>query len=586
MQNKIKYYYFETIVFILFSCYLYYIIEPVLLYVVQDNVFFTTTGFFLDHIKYPGGILDYLNSFSIELLRISWIGALLLTAVALAIVLISKQVFKQFGIKENMFYLHLMPLIFLTALYSNHTSEIYFLASFGTLITLLAFMVFNRWQSSSITKNTLLGWILAFVVYYTAVDMVYFFLFLCIIRILNVNKESLLQTFFLLLFPLIIPWLSYTYFFVITHKEAYFKIMFPENIDPVFILMLLTYLVITMGLRFYKDKGIKRLKNPFFAMPIILLCLAGSAYYTFDPENKQTDQYIYLAREHDWDEIISLSQHTKAFDNLRIFLINRAMCHKRILLTKFFSIPQNLKFDGLVLSRDYSIALPLLKSDFYMDIGLINQANHWAHEALSIKGETPLILKRLAEVNLIKNKLDAADMFLRKLKNTIWEKQWAVSYLEALQKDATLASDQEIQSERHLVLTEDFVTWGSFVQLDLEKILKQGKGTRMTYEYLMIYYLLDKKYKNFLALLPSIGNYGYQKIPKLFAEAFLVYLSSTKASIKPYEKIIDPVYIVRFNEFQRLLKSAGENFQGMQTQLDQQFGDTYWYYLITQEKKL
>jgi hypothetical protein len=581
---EINYRYFEIVVFILFFSCLYYMIEPALLYVVQDNVFFTTVAFFQSHLSYPGGLIDYLNAFFTELLVYSWLGALVFTGFAVFITFTTYWLLRILNVKKKIYYLHLLPLSGLIIFYSTYAFELYFLYSLGIVIVLYAFILFIRLKSSSLVVNTALAWILASVVYYCALDMAYFFIILCIVNEINPNKKSLFQGLLFLVAPLTLPFVSYKYFFLINQKEAYLKFFDMETIAPVFLVFLMLYLLIIAGNNYLKNRGIERLKNPLIAMPLILALLAGSVFITFDPEKKLTNKYLYLGKNNQWDKIIELAAKTTLYDNLTIFMINRAYCHKNLLLSRFFSIPQELKLDGLILSREYSVALPLLKSDLYMDLGHLNQANHWAHEGLSTKGEIPLILRRLAEVNMAKGEIEAARMFLLKLKNTLWQKKWAESCLASIEEDATLANLSEIQAMRRLILNESFICRGSMLQLDLENILDQGKGTRMTYEYLMLYYLMEKNFKKFLVYLKSIDRFSYKSMPKIFSEAFVVYLASTKQNVKQFEEVIDPAIIIRFNEFQSVLKSVSQNVYGMRNQLFQKFGDTYWYYLIKQDQ--
>jgi hypothetical protein len=577
---EIKYHYFEAVVFLLFFSYLYYIVEPALIYTVQDIVFFSTLDFFLSYLSFPGGLLHYFNAFFTELLYYSWLGPLVFTVFAMIIVYTTYGLLRVLNVKGSIYYLHLLPLIPLLILYSNYVSIYPVLYSLGFIIGLNAFLLFVTLKSKSVIKNSLIVWGLAGLVYYLAHDMVYFFIILCVLYQLMFETKSLLQAILYISAPLIIPYIGYRYLFLIPFEKAYFTLFNWEGLKSVLSLLVAVFIFIIISIRFLKSRWINKINKPLIAITVLSVLMVCTALYAFEEDKKRTNTYLFLGQERQWDEIIKLIDKTKSYDQIMIAQINRALYHKNLLLSRFFSIPQDLKFDGLILTRESSTALPLLKSDLYMEIGHLNQANHWAHEAMSIKGENGLILKRLAEVNLAKGEIPAAKMFLLKLKHTIRQKEWAEFYLKALEKEDGLSTNRYMQDLSKLILKEDFICRGSALHLDLSHMVEQGKGTRMAYEYLMIYYLLERNFNKFIYYLRYINNYGYKTMPKLFSEAIVAYVAATKNKTGIYEKLVDKNVLIRFNEFQQMLQDLSQNVYGIRAQLFQKFGDTYWYYLL------
>ena len=56
-----------------------------------------------------------------------------------------------------------------------------------------------------------------------------------------------------------------------------------------------------------------------------------------------------------------------------------------------------------------------------LELGLVNEAEHQAHEALEVLGPLPVVLRRLAEINCLKGRPEVARVFLNALaRDVIW----------------------------------------------------------------------------------------------------------------------------------------------------------------------
>ncbi|MFM1941737.1 MAG: hypothetical protein RI897_719 [Verrucomicrobiota bacterium] len=91
----------------------------------------------------------------------------------------------------------------------------------------------------------------------------------------------------------------------------------------------------------------------------------------------------------------------------RIHLL-RALYHRGVLLRDLFRHPLGAG-EGLLPSLNSdgaSVCLPL--SDILMELGHHNLSLRYAHEALEVQGEQPVILERIAGINLLQGRSRAA----------------------------------------------------------------------------------------------------------------------------------------------------------------------------------
>ena len=90
------------------------------------------------------------------------------------------------------------------------------------------------------------------------------------------------------------------------------------------------------------------------------------------------------------------------------------------------------------------------RSDILFDLGRIGESERWAHDALAARGPLPAILERLALINVVKGRPEAARTFLRALGRTLFHRRRARELLRRLDSDPGLAGDPAIERSRSL----------------------------------------------------------------------------------------------------------------------------------------
>lgn len=244
-----------------------------------------------------------------------------------------------------------------------------------------------------------------------------------------------------------------------------------------------------------------------------------------------------------------------------------------------FSYPQHS--DALFLTIKGSEFANWKKFDFYIDLGLMNIAQNDLTECFEIFGERPVILKRLALVNMVKGDIDSARIYLGVLGKTLFDADWANNYLERLKADPNLATDDRIQHLRSIMLEKDYGFSSFDIEAILSQLLQENRQNRMAFEYMMAWYLLRGQLDKFVKNLDRLDDFGYTDIPQLYEEAMLVHVYRTKKAIDLRGRRFSQKTKDRFHNFSQAYEGRyRRNKEAAFRELAKDYGDTYLFYCV------
>jgi hypothetical protein len=246
-----------------------------------------------------------------------------------------------------------------------------------------------------------------------------------------------------------------------------------------------------------------------------------------------------------------------------------------------FAFPQTNRGDNLLMDREFGLSAPMQNSDLYFDIGLLNQSEHWACETMTLKGETPRVLARLAEINLVKGEERTARLFIENLHRTLFFKHLARRYEAFLEDESRIEGLEDIFRLRGLLVENDFITMDSGTGMALEKFVDAVPDNRVAFEYLMALYLLSGRLGSFAEKLPRLRSLGYSRIPRIYEEALLLYLARTGRTdfdIAPFQVSRDT--FSRYRAFGETFTRYKNDRKAAQQALGKTYGRTYWYYAL------
>ena len=180
------------------------------------------------------------------------------------------------------------------------------------------------------------------------------------------------------------------------------------------------------------------------------------------------------------------------------------------------------------------------------------------------------MMKRLAEINLVKGDYDAARKYLRILQKTFVWSRWANRAFDALGKKASSydkALLQQYIDKRPYLNTRDTLRLNDNCHTIMSELMESNPNNYIAINYMLCSDLLLKDMETFKhdydAYYLKQQNIAYET---LYQEALAIYLAGTQASPAEWAK-----YIKRQDVLQRF-KQYNEQ-RG-----NPAFKDTYWYY--------
>ncbi len=615
-----KFYYLivTPIFFIFFYLWFYFKVDPKLIYQCQGPIFFFNAQFFHEHLRYPGGLADYIASFLAQLYYFRWIGALMLTIFAGLTTFFTRWLIQKTGAKIKADIISFIPALLLLACHSQYE----FLLNF-TIAYLLA-LLFYFLYISFVPENQLIR----FLIYILSSSLLYFlvggafflFVLLCGLFELLFARRYILGS-LIILSSVGLPYLAASFIFLVNMRKAYIYLLpFDYTIQKIYLLHLVKkkiyllhialyafyplVLIIQDVITFMNVKKVKAVKrnlstssrsrvgpglNIILQVIALIFLLSVTAFLSYDKVQKDHLMVDYYARHHEWKQVLETLKGKSQLDLKTLFQANRALYHLGLLSSNMFALPQTWGTDGLLLTKDQGFIYPLQNSDLYFDLGHINEAEHWGQEAKSIRGENGWILERMAWVNIVKGELDAANVFISKLNQSLLFRRKANQLRQLLNDSTRLSRDPNILAIRSRMPQpgHDFIYYSDYLDITLERLFNNNPSNKMAFEYLMAFYLLSGNLSKFANEIVHLKDLGYTEIPRHYQEALLLYIAvSGKRNFPSLEEYkINMKTVARFKNFQDILKKFRGNKSLARNELSKYHGNTYWFYSLYYKPK-
>jgi len=596
------------IFFVLFYLYLWLDVDLRLIYhgggvITNFPVFYRSWSFFSDFLSYPGGPVEYLAAFLAQFWYYSWAGAIVVTAVAWLICVCTGFFFRAVN-APTLRWVRFVPPVLLLILYTQYTFH------FVTTVALLAALGFVCLYLKITPKNKsgafVVFMVLSVVLYYLAGGAYLLFAVLCAIYELLFARRWQLGLMYLLS-TAVIPYMGGIRILGVSPTNAFGKLLpsIPPRIQNLLTIVLVIYLLLPLtalggGLwqMLVKEEIRKKLRNTYSkpvaeilsrytATPahrrvfesLVLIIITSATVFLFHDNQLRTRFMVYSYAIHKkWPQILTVAHRHHSNDYFMAHTVNRALYHTGRLGYDMFSYPQHP--DALLLTGEKQKNVAHWgRFDTYIDLGLINTAEHDLTESLEILGEQPIFLERLVLVNTVKGKIGAAMVYLGALSKTLFGSGWASDYLEKLDTDSNVSADEHIQHLRSLLIKKDYGTDFPYEAEDIcLDLLEANKQNRMAFEYLMALYLLTRQLDKFVQNLDRLDDFDYPDIPRLYEEAILLYAYHTRKTVDLYGRQITLESFQRFEGFKQVLSHYKGNEQAVLDELTKHFSDSYFFY--------
>ena len=592
-QDKILVLLFTAILMSFYFAYLLLRIDPKLIYQSQEPVFFFDRHFFNEFFSYPGGLNELISGFFAQFFYYSWTGALLLVLVFASVAWNTKLLIRSISPNQPILYLHWVSSVFLLALHSNYKFPL--VLTLGLLWTLLTVNIYIRLAPSKTILRLPLFLILQAMLYYVTAGQAFVFSLIVILyEVLHCRKIVLPLLY--ILSAALLPYIGASTIFIMRIQDAYTMHLTSYNsYQPtwlswvLYLFFGLVILQVALEQRYVRlgqestngfwVKFLYRRSIPtrFFQGIILLFLVAVTALYSYDKKEKAFLLIDHYARYGQWNKVLDMAQKGLPISNIIQCQVNRALYHSGLLCDKMFSMAQLFGGNGLFMLDGMRAIFPLQHSDVFFDLGLVNESEHWAYEAIIVNGDTAWNLQRLVLVNLLKQKRGIAEKYLKMLQKTLWHKAWAIEYQKYLSDSRDFWAYPQFRYLKIAMPESNFLVSPTQPELCLEELLENTKN-KMAFEYFMAYCLLEGQIGRFIEHLHRLNYFDYPRIPRHFEEAMLIYnqLTSGKSISLPGKNISEET-IRKFNDFNRIRAKHKNSKEAMYKELTK-YRDTYWFY--------
>ncbi len=620
-----------------------WMVDPQLIHYAQQPYFRMNHAFFAAQCSHVGGLTEYAAAYLGLFLRFQWGGAVLLGLVALAICLLWRISLRGIGMSVGALR-YLLPLFSIAWIHGNYEAPLS--ATLGGLFALLLFVALLSLRRRPFWMLNLGFVVLSGFLFYLTGGAVllflgFYLLHLCFDEVLRERVSRLARLgagVFAVFVVGLTPALFNTLFFheltphvyerFLPHAldrgapcalSAYYSALGLESrgmpVETAFLHLVLCGIGLATGLSVSLSawrpvravrEAIDRLRERriwawILSAPVTLSCAAVLVLMAFNGNEKQLVTLRYEAETGAWSEycdhlngemashpIFDVTQVCKITDLVTVLLNNnRMLYHVGALPQHLFSYPQWLGASGLLPGdskfylENHVIFLPV--GDLLFEMGRVNEAERMFYEGWAYYGERASILWRLAKLNLVKERPEAARIFLNILKEVPFEREAAEKTERDMERDPALAWAPELLRIRNSNFTVDFpgTIYGPQEQL-LAALLSGHPENRMVFEYLMAYLLLTSQSENAAKLVPACKRYGYTALPRHYEEVVLDYMAAKglrQFDLGGYS--LNPETVARFTEFQRLAATCNGDPVKARDVLAPGFADTYWFYKAT-----
>ncbi|HRW94453.1 MAG TPA: DUF6057 family protein, partial [Bacteroidales bacterium] len=309
-----------------------------------------------------------------------------------------------------------------------------------------------------------------------------------------------------------------------------------------------------------------------------VLITAGTVFGLFrfaELDKERLFEYDTLVYEEQWGQILQRAQKDAPGSSIEMVAVNLALWHTGRLETELFHYPQQGP-EGLMLPFRRDFVTPLMMSQVYLHLGMVNSAQRNAYDAMEAIPDfqkSARSYKRLAQTNIINGHYRVARGYLEQLSKTLFYRKWAQEAMQALGNDPLYGRIRRIRYRDEML----FSPQGLNAMLDV--LYRGNRENTMAYAYMLAYTLLAKDLERFADYITLEYPAGSDKpLPVPYQEALVLYWVQNHSSLEGIPWNISGDIRKKLNDF----TAAYQQFAGGRPEraLKKDFGKTYWYYVF------
>ena len=571
----------------------------------QFQFFRFGTDYFMDSVLHPEGFSFYLGGFFTQFFRCPWAGALI---IALLLVLMQRLVARiSYGVtcrvagsaRSNtpgntfLYPLTFLPSAFVWLLLCNEN----FMIS-AVVALLLALGAVNLYQRAGSGKSRIaVFYILQPVLFFLAGGTVLIFtacfMYLEALRIGSRGRwkayalRVLPAVALVFLYPVAVRlfW-QYPYERLLggIHFYRYYYFSYPIQ----YVAWALAAAV-PLLCRLIPAPGTARLNRIISPALWVLLAAATVAglYHFADRDKELLFAYDTLVYEEQWDEVLQRAQKDTPGSSIEMVAVNLALWKTGRLETELFQYPQQGP-EGLLLPFRRDFVTPLMMSEVYLHLGMVNSVQRNAYDAMEAIPDfqkSARCYQRLAQTNIINGHYRVARTYLEQLSKTVFYRKWAHETMQYLGNEERLGNEKRIAEHplygriRRIRYRDEMLFSPQGLNAMLDVLYRNNRENKMAYAYMLAYTLLAKdleRFADYITLEYPAG--GDQPLPVPYQEALVLYWVQNNPSLEGIPWNISGDVRKKLDDFTAMY----QQFAGGRPEqaLKKDFGKTYWYYVF------
>lgn len=294
-------------------------------------------------------------------------------------------------------------------------------------------------------------------------------------------------------------------------------------------------------------------------------------------QRELTYKYVFLLLDGKWETILSeYEKDGKPSSLLPTVSHNMALAQEGRLPDEMFRYPQH-GVQGLIPKYKLDYVMPLVLSRIHFQLGFVNQAQRYAFESMQ---SIPFFQKSarccriIAETNRINGNLSVSRKYLEALTHTLFYRKQALRDISEMENDDIIKKIRERRLDDENLIYDE-----SSIPEFLSRLYEKSEENTTALQYLLCYIMLQGDISSFTE---HFDRYFPKTlgVPRHFAEALLVGWTSKHEDCSGLPWNISGEICSQCLEFRKGIMSGKSK-----NELRKQYGDTYWYYLLFNNRK-
>ena len=295
----------------------------------------------------------------------------------------------------------------------------------------------------------------------------------------------------------------------------------------------------------------------------------------YDSRKAEVMEYDYLVRCQNWSAILAKADKKTPDLPMTVCATNLALGMSGQLGERLFDYYQN-GTQGLVPLFERNFASILLTGEVYWQLGLVNNAQQFAFEAMEAipnYAKSCRAVKRLAETNLVNGEYAVARKYMQMLQKTLAYHQWAERTLPLLGNEKAINEHPVYGRMRQIRLKDDFL----FSERELDKIFGQlvmhNQRNGLALQYLLAAPLLNRDVNTFMNYMIYVDGLHLGYRPRSCQEAVVFAYAQRKQ--RPPQGYVNDMVLRQFGEYVNIYSQGGKDAPQLA-----RFKNTAWYYFM------